>query len=515
MKTAEEELQKIIRLHFNTAFERRMEALKGEIQAADDEFRLAGALHSGAFVKRLIELRCKAIRDIVSTTFETAREKRVEHRLPWTEEGLSATTNSFDELIEDLFSGQKAFLQEELSRKYRSSASPQAWALQEMDEEKLRLQAEVSRKIEILRSGEKIKAIAGAQTRDIPTLGDLRKGLTDTQRKILNRIWAYYQSQTKWIPARVIHRELGKEAVLSAVKSLGGSVVRKTFDPTQRECYEVTLLGVVLSDDGQEAEDLLARYFDYVRSQFLQNPEIGKVTGEEVKQAIQLTDEQKRFLAQLIQLGSFWTGHASFGENWECGVPSDIDDLPAVADLHTYVQEKILETYDPKVPIDPSDRQRYLATRKTKDGGTDLDFIQDPVLRDQLASDWDEVKRVREVKAWKSCVILCGGILEGMLLDVLTRDEPQAKAAYHKLKTKSPLDLNSWDLVDLVDVAKDLGLLSKGVVHLGHGLREFRNLVHPGKQIREKVSLTEQEADIAFRVVQVCLREFSSKFRTT
>ena len=66
-----------------------------------------------------------------------------------------------------------------------------------------------------------------------------------------------------------------------------------------------------------------------------------------------------------------------------------------------------------------------------------------------------------------------------------------------------------------MEVAKDIGLLNKSVGHLGHGLREFRNLVHPGKQVREKVSLTEEEAEISYRVVQVYLREFSSRFLKT
>ena len=91
-------------------------------------------------------------------------------------------------------------------------------------------------------------------------------------------------------------------------------------------------------------------------------------------------------------------------------------------------------------------------------------------------------------------------------LDVLKKNEREGKAAYQKLKRKSSPDLNSWDLVDLVDVAKELRLLSKGVGHLSHGLREFRNLVHPGRQIRERLNLTQDEAEIALNVVKLCLR---------
>lgn len=353
---------------------------------------------------------------------------------------------------------------------------------------------------------------AGSPAEEFPALANLRRNLTDDQRNVLNRIWRYHREQSQWIPARVLHHEMGKQTILAAIEPLGGTVVFKGWDPTRKERYQLTLLGVILSDYGCEAEDLLVCYFDYVRSQFQQNPEIEKVTGEEIKQALQLTEEQTQYLAQLINLGSFWTGHASFGKKWECGVPPDIDDLPGIPDLRTYVQQKVVEQYDSKKPIEENDRLRYLLSKAPKQEGTEFGFIRDSVLRGQLAKDWDEAQRVREVKAWKSCVILCGGILEGMLLDVLKRDEQEAKLAY---KGKGKAELDHWDLVDLVDVAKDVGKLSKSVGHLGHGLREFRNLIHPGKQVRENVSLTQEEAEIAFNVVKVCLREFSSKFASS
>jgi hypothetical protein len=300
---------------------------------------------------------------------------------------------------------------------------------------------------------------------------------------------------------------MGKESLLSAINPLGGAIVFKNrVGATER--YELTLLGVFLSDHGPEAEELLASYLEYIRAQFQENPMIEKVTAAEVQQALRLTEDKAELLGRLIVMGYFYGSSASSGKAWECGVPADIDDLPTIPDLRKYAQERAGRDYDPKVPIESSDRLRYSPPIKTKEKQNEFEFIQDPLLREQLANDWDEVKSVREVRAWKSCVILCGGILEGMLLDVLKRDEEGAKAAYQKLRSKSPRELNSWDLVDVVDAAKELGLLSKGVGHLSHGLREFRNLVHPGKQIREKITLTEEEAEIACKVVQVCLREF-------
>jgi hypothetical protein len=42
------------------------------------------------------------------------------------------------------------------------------------------------------------------------------------------------------------------------------------------------------------------------------------------------------------------------------------------------------------------------------------------------------------------------------------------------------------------------------------GLREYRNLIHPGVEIREDLEPTESKADLAFDV----LKEITEKFRS-
>ncbi len=511
MEITEKELENIIRLRFATAFERRMKSLRDEIEIAKNRLTLQGHGHSGALVKELIALQSKAVRNITFEVFHSFEEEYLRHYLSTSEQFLDRVLKAFEGLIEDRFSERKEAIKEEVLRAGLGD-SLLAWALNEMDEEKSALSGEVRREIEVLRSKTKIQLTTAEQRTQTPVLADLRKRLTEDQRRVLNAVWEYYRDHNKWISARLLHHQMRKEFVLATIAPLGGTVILKNFEAPGKEYYELTILGVLLSDYGFDAEELLVRYFDYIRSQFMQNPEIEKVIGDEVGQALQLTQEQTKFLSQLIGLGRLWWGHASFGEKWECGVPEDIDDLPDIRDLHKYVQEKVIKPYDPKKPIEPNERLQYSVSKEPKQQKTEFGFVQDPLLRDQLTSDWGEVERVRGAKAWKSCVILCGGILEGMLLDVLKRDEQQARSAYQKKKGKEVPDLDQWDLVDLVNVAKDLGVLSKSAEYLGHGLREFRNLIHPGKQVREKVSLTQEEAEIAYNVVKVCLREFSSKF---
>jgi len=51
-----------------------------------------------------------------------------------------------------------------------------------------------------------------------------------------------------------------------------------------------------------------------------------------------------------------------------------------------------------------------------------FEFVADDRLRNLRSSDWVEALRVMQIGAWKACVPLCGGILEGILLS--TRKAP-------------------------------------------------------------------------------------------
>lgn len=343
-------------------------------------------------------------------------------------------------------------------------------------------------------------------------LDRIRGKLTEFQREVLNFIWEHYCQQNQWIVTRVLHHKFDRSRVLPALNQLGGSIVLQARTTDGKERYKLTFLGVLLTDRGVEAEKLLIKYLNYVREQFVLNPEIEIVTSQELKTGLGINAEQTKLLGQLIWLTDLW-GNGSVGqgtEEWKAGMPYDLDELPSVSDFLAYIRAKALKDFDPAIPIDENERIRYLVLKSKKTGLTsEFDFISDLALQQQLASDWREAQSVHKIKAWKSCVLLCGSVIEGMLLDVLSRDEQRASDAYKRLRRKSAPEISRWNLVDLVEVAGELSILDKGTIYLGHALREFRNLIHPGKLIREKIIVTEEEADIALSAVKICLRALS------
>lgn len=133
-------------------------------------------------------------------------------------------------------------------------------------------------------------------------------------------------------------------------------------------------------------------------------------------------------------------------------------------------------------------------------------YVQDPDLRKILKRDYQEIQRAYVANCWKSVIILAGGAIEALLLDALSADAGKATAAPSAPNKK---DLNKWDLADLIKVAVEIGVVPNGVDKLSHSIREYRNLVHPGNELRQKLAFGHEEARIAVEVLNMVDRELT------
>lgn len=134
-------------------------------------------------------------------------------------------------------------------------------------------------------------------------------------------------------------------------------------------------------------------------------------------------------------------------------------------------------------------------------------FINNSDLRAIIERDYSEIQRAYIAQCWKSVIILCGGAIEAILTDLLESDETGAKAS--KSAPKEP-DITRWDLSQLIGVAVELKLVSTAVEKLSHSLREYRNLVHPGNELRNKLRFDAEEAKIAIEVLNILHRDLSN-----
>jgi hypothetical protein len=134
----------------------------------------------------------------------------------------------------------------------------------------------------------------------------------------------------------------------------------------------------------------------------------------------------------------------------------------------------------------------------------EFSFIKDGGLRKVIERDYTEIQKAYIGGCWKSVIILSGGAIEAVLLDLLLQNQRNTQAASKAPKNS---DITRWDLSDLIKVSVELNLVSAGVEKLSHSVREYRNLIHPGNEVRNKLSFDAEEARIALEVLHIVYRD--------
>jgi hypothetical protein len=200
-------------------------------------------------------------------------------------------------------------------------------------------------------------------------LNDIRQRITDDQKRVLSVVWRRTVLGRVWPHSRVIHHELGTRWVRKVLNGLNGSLIREILDGHHPR-YQLTLMGVLLTDEGPEAVWLLSSYLRFLSKRFLDDPCVENVSNNEVEQALNLTEEKSAELSLLISVGMFWSGSARpGGPPWEFGVPRDIDELPEVDNLENYVIARALGQYDPELPVLHDERVSILLARERENRG--------------------------------------------------------------------------------------------------------------------------------------------------
>lgn len=193
------------------------------------------------------------------------------------------------------------------------------------------------------------------------TIEHLRDGLTDQKRDLLDCVWRYRLEKKVWPTISIIEHEIDTETLSARdiANSLGGSVIYETRE-NNKDQYALTLLGVLLSSYGAEAEHILTQYLSYAVKRFSGNPEIENITSDEYVRDLDLTPDISSYTRELVNIGNMWGRSAGFavtGE-WNAGLPSDINRLRFEKDLVGYVHRRALEGYNKRAPSDSAGRMK-------------------------------------------------------------------------------------------------------------------------------------------------------------
>lgn len=130
-----------------------------------------------------------------------------------------------------------------------------------------------------------------------------------------------------------------------------------------------------------------------------------------------------------------------------------------------------------------------------------------PDIANNLRFRWEEAARCTKARAWLAAVVMEGSILELVLQAWLREDEVRAMSATGVPRGRGGAikAVEDWTAAEMIRVAASLDWLEPSLAKYADGLRDTRNLIHPGKQVRERSQPDAGVAGISSQVVKAVL----------
>ncbi|MGH9439669.1 MAG: hypothetical protein ACRD22_17725, partial [Terriglobia bacterium] len=124
-----------------------------------------------------------------------------------------------------------------------------------------------------------------------------------------------------------------------------------------------------------------------------------------------------------------------------------------------------------------------------------------------------EASRCLQVNAPLAVIFHCGSVLEGLLLGVASAHPQEFNQAPSSPKDKDGKvrPLHGWTLSQFIDVACELGFLKLDVKKFSHGLRDFRNYIHPYEQMSARFDPDRHTAEICLQVLKAAIASLSGR----
>lgn len=132
-----------------------------------------------------------------------------------------------------------------------------------------------------------------------------------------------------------------------------------------------------------------------------------------------------------------------------------------------------------------------------------FDFITDEAFRAAMEADRQEMRKCSESGAWKAVHVLAGSVIEAVLIDYLIVEGHLDREVGLRA-----------DLGKAIELAKKHGIISERSGALSTVVKDYRNLIHPGRSIRSNERVSENSARIAWSLLEMILEEIDGRKRT-
>ena len=141
-------------------------------------------------------------------------------------------------------------------------------------------------------------------------------------------------------------------------------------------------------------------------------------------------------------------------------------------------------------------------------------LVKDTQMKTLLEKRWTECNLCVAAGAPLATIVMVGGFLEALMLGRVHRETNKAPIY---TATKAPRDkegktriLNEWTLQNYIDVAHELKWITVTTKDVGDVLRDYRNFIHPYKELSQQVSLTTSDAALLWVIGKTVARQVLS-----
>jgi hypothetical protein len=138
-----------------------------------------------------------------------------------------------------------------------------------------------------------------------------------------------------------------------------------------------------------------------------------------------------------------------------------------------------------------------------KPGSTELEFVDDVVLRADLRIDISAASDSLMSHDYKAATVIAGSVAEALLLWALDRKGVSVgSVVWPSTITRPKGPVEDWNFVALIEAANQLALIGDNTRKQADLTRDFRNLIHPGRSRRLQEKCTKGTAYAALAAVE-------------
>jgi hypothetical protein len=152
-------------------------------------------------------------------------------------------------------------------------------------------------------------------------------------------------------------------------------------------------------------------------------------------------------------------------------------------------------------------------TTNTDDLAPDFSpLVGNQQMREILARRWNECSKCVKADAHLAAIVMMGGLLEALFVARANKmsDKTPLTSATNAPKDKvtgRTTNYQDWMLDSYIKVARELNWITESAKGVADSLKEFRNFVHPAKELRYGVTLEFNDSSIFWQVTKALARQ--------